>query len=75
MKKAGLFFLSLFRFILILLICLAAAFLIVWPLWKFATVNSKAYTITVLIILAALIIFALAKKIRNKILSRKDNVQ
>jgi len=68
MKK----FRSFLSFILIMLACLAAAFIIVWPLWKFATTNAKAYTITVLCLLALWIIFLIVRKIKNKTDKRNE---
>ncbi|MCQ2584983.1 MAG: hypothetical protein MJ185_05280 [Treponema sp.] len=58
---------SFLSFILILILCFISAFVIVWPLWKFATTNARAYTITVLCIAAIWIIFLCIRKIRNKI--------
>lgn len=65
--------LSFLRFMLILILCLGCAFVIVWPLWKFATVNGKAYTITTLIVFGALAVYGLIRKIRSKIKEKHES--
>ncbi|MCQ2596812.1 MAG: hypothetical protein MJ181_03105 [Treponema sp.] len=72
MNRFKSFFISLFRFLVIILLCFAAAFLIVWPLWKFATTNAKGYTWTVLVLIALCIIFAVVRSIRNKIRNKNE---
>lgn len=64
--------LSILRFLLILAGCFACAFIVVWPLWKFATSNGKAYTITVLAAAAVLLILAIVRKIRQKIKDKHE---
>lgn len=51
--------------VLITAACILFAFVLVWPLWKFATTFSKAYTIIILSLIAAGIIYLIIKKIRK----------
>ena len=51
---------------LVILLCALSSLLIVWPLWKFSTSAPKVYTITVLVISFALIIFFIIRRIKNK---------
>lgn len=56
-------FLQFLKFILLTVICIVASIVLVWPLWKFSTGTPLAYTITVLVILAALLLFVIIRKI------------
>ncbi len=58
--------------LLVILLCALSSLLIVWPLWKFSTSAPKMYTITVLAISFALIIFLIIRRIKNK-KSTKEN--
>ncbi|MCR4742706.1 MAG: hypothetical protein K5866_07570 [Treponema sp.] len=62
MKK----FITFISLLALLLACLLLAFLVVWPLWKFAIGSPKVYTWTILGIMAALLIFLIVKKIIKK---------
>lgn len=59
-------FISFLRILLLILICVGASILLVFPLWKFATAAPKIYTITVLALTAAFIIYSIIKKILVK---------
>lgn len=72
MNRFKSFFISLFRFLLIILICVASALVIVWPLWKFATTNGKAYTWTVLVLIALWIIFVIIRSVRNRLRNKNE---
>lgn len=54
-----------FSIILITLICILFSYILVWPLWKFATSFSKAYTIVLLSGLIMGILYFIIKKIIN----------
>lgn len=69
MKK----FLSFLSFLLILAGCILVAFLVVWPLWKFATSSGKLYTICTLILASLALIFFIVKKILEKSKKGKAN--
>ena len=58
-------FLGAAKLLLLLLLCTGAGALVVFPLWKFATVSPRAYTVFVLVIAAAAAIFLIAGKIRK----------
>lgn len=57
--------LNFLRVILLIGICLISAFLIVWPLWKFSTSLSKIYTIVILTLITAFILYLILTKIRK----------
>lgn len=51
--------------ILITAICILFSFVLVWPLWKFATTFSHAYTITILAIIATGLLYLVIRKIKQ----------
>lgn len=57
--------LNLFRILLLITGCLAIAFLIVWPLWKFSTTLSSVYTVIVLTVITFFILFLLFSKLKK----------
>jgi len=59
-------FLTFLKILALILICFAIAFLVVWPLWKFALSAPVVYTWVVLILLAAFFVFLIVRKILNK---------
>lgn len=58
-------FISFLKFILIIAGCALISLAFVWPFWKFSTSAPRAFTLIVLILLTALLIFVLVKKIRK----------
>lgn len=58
-------FISFLKFILIIAGCSLISLAFVWPFWKFSTSAPRAFTLIVLILLTALLIFVLVKKIRK----------
>ena len=62
MKK----FITFISVLVLLLASLLIAFLVVWPLWKFAVGSPKVYTWTIIGIMAGLVIFLIVKKILKK---------
>ena len=62
MKK----FITFISVLALLLASLLIAFLVVWPLWKFAVRSPKVYTWTIIGIMAGLVIFLIVKKILKK---------
>ncbi len=62
MKK----FITFISVLALLLASLLIAFLVVWPLWKFAVGSPKVYTWTIIGIMAGLVIFLIVKKILKK---------
>lgn len=56
---------KLLRILLLMALCIGVAFLIVLPLWKFATSNSSAYTIFVTIIAIGLVVFYIFRRIQR----------
>lgn len=57
----------LLKFFLLIICCALFALIIVWPLWKWATVSPTSYSIVLLSAVALLIVFAIAKKIFYKV--------
>ena len=53
------------KLLLLLLVCTAAGALVVLPLWKFATASPKAYSVFVLAISAAAVVFLTVRRIRR----------
>ena len=51
------FFNGFFKVFLLCLVCLGIGFVIVIPLWKWASASSETYSIVMLIVLAALFVF------------------
>ncbi|MCF0241169.1 MAG: hypothetical protein HUK25_00935 [Treponema sp.] len=64
---------SFLSFILILLACAGLSFIIVWPLWKFATSNKNLYTFFVLLLISLAAVFFITKKIIFRIRKGKTN--
>jgi len=62
MKK----FLTFIKIIGLIAACLLIAFLVVWPLWKFAITAPKVYTWFIGIALIGFILFLIGKKIYKK---------
>ena len=67
MSKFGKSFVSFLKIMGLIILCIGAAFAIVWPLWKFATAASRIYTIVVLSLIAILIVYFIVKKIIKNI--------
>ncbi|HQL32464.1 MAG: hypothetical protein EWM51_11195 [Treponema sp.] len=59
---------SVLRLALLLLVCLAAACIIVFPLWKLADANPGAYTAVCAILCSLLVIMLTASRIRQSYL-------
>ena len=66
MRAKGKFIVFL-RILLLIAACIAATIVLVFPLWKFSTSTPRIYTLTVLILCAALVIFLIVRKILSKI--------
>ena len=66
MRTKGKFIVFL-RILLLIVACVAATIVLVFPLWKFSTSTPRIYTLTVLILCAALVIFLIVRKILSKI--------
>ena len=66
MRAKGKFIVFL-RILLLIVACIAATIVLVFPLWKFSTAAPRIYTLTVLILCAALVIFLIVRKILSKI--------
>ena len=66
-------FSSLLKFILLVLICLIFSFVIVWPLWKWATVSPESYSIILLSFLACFLVYKIVKKILSSVKASKTN--
>ncbi len=58
-------FTSLGKIIVILAICIGLGFAVVWPLWKWATVNSTTYTIFILAVLVIYLLSVIFKEIKK----------
>jgi hypothetical protein len=50
---------------LLIAVCAAAGFAIVWPLWRFATGTPLLYTVTVLAALGVFIIYRIIRAVRR----------
>lgn len=57
-------FITFSRVLALASVCAGAGFVIVWPLWKFATAAPVPYTAAVLCILASFIIWRIVKAVR-----------
>ena len=66
MRTKGKFIVFL-RILLLIVACIAATIVLVFPLWKFSTSAPRIYTATVLILCAVLIVFLIVRKILSKI--------
>jgi len=60
----GKLFISLLKVLALVVLCALFAFVLVLPLWKFATVNPQAYSVTVLVSFALGILFFTGKNLR-----------
>lgn len=58
-------FLNFLRVFLLIIVCLAIALLIVWPLWKISTTYSNLYTIIVLAFVFLAFLYLIISKIRK----------
>lgn len=59
--------LNFFKFLLLIIGTFGLAFIIVWPLWKFATTLPSVYTIVVLVLIALFFIYLIVKGIRKHV--------
>ena len=66
MRTKGKFIVFL-RILLLIVACIAATIVLVFPLWKFSTSAPRIYTATVLILCAVFIVFLVVRKILSKI--------
>lgn len=60
----GKLFISLLKVLALIVLCATFTFVLVLPLWKFATVSPQAYSITVLVIFALGIFFFTGRNLR-----------
>lgn len=58
-------FSSIFKILLLVVVCFIIAFIIVWPLWKFATAASRVYTWFVLLLILCLIVAKIVMRIKK----------
>ena len=58
-------FINFLKFLLLIVIAFALAFVIVWPLWKFATSSPNVYTVLILVLLALFFIILIVQGIRK----------
>lgn len=61
---------AVFRFLLLLAVCVGAGAVIVWPLWKLADSNPSAYTLVFTLLFLAITGFIVGSRIRLSI--RRD---
>lgn len=66
-------FINFLRILILILACIAASVVIVFPLWKFSTSAPKVYTIVVLSLSAAFIIYLIVRKIIRKNKNQEKN--
>lgn len=69
------FFTSAGFFFLAALLCILSAFIIVFPIWKFATDAPKVYTIVILVLLFVLLCWFIIRKIIRKAKSNEKKSQ
>lgn len=62
-------FFSLMRFLLLIVLCISASVILVWPLWKFSISFPKVYTITILTLLGIAALFLIISKIKKSSIS------
>ena len=62
-------FFSLMRFLLLIVLCISASVILVWPLWKFSISFPKVYTITILTLLGIATLFLIISKIKKSSIS------
>ncbi len=65
MRTKGKFIVFL-RILLLIVACIAATIVLVFPLWKFSTSAPRIYTATVLILCAVFLVFLVVRKIISK---------
>ena len=58
-------FFSVLRFFLLVVLCISASVILVWPLWKFSLSFPKIYTITILSLAGLAFLFLIINKIRK----------
>ena len=59
-------FIVFLRILLLIVACIAATIVLVFPLWKFSTSAPRIYTATVLILCAVFLVFLVVRKIISK---------
>ena len=67
-------FFSIFKVVAVLAFCMALAAAFVFPLWKWALTFSKSYTVTVLLLTVAALVYGLVRtaiKLPGKVLVRR----
>lgn len=57
------------RFLLLIVLCISASVILVWPLWKFSISFPKVYTITILTLLGIAALFLIISKIKKSSIS------
>ena len=62
-------FFSILRFLLLVILCVSASVILVWPLWKFSLSFPKVYTITILTLAGIAALFLIINKIRKSSIS------
>ena len=65
MRAKGKFIVFL-RILLLIVACIAATVVLVFPLWKFSISAPRIYTATVLILCAVFLVFIIVRKILSK---------
>jgi hypothetical protein len=61
------------KFVALMTVCITAGVIIVWPLWRFATSAPVPYTIVVILLLAAFVVYRIIRAIHS--LSWKSTVR
>lgn len=56
-------FISILKILLLFVVCILTSIVLVWPFWKFSTVLPSVYTIAVLTVIFALVLFLIIRKI------------
>ncbi|MBO5608349.1 MAG: hypothetical protein J5930_10735 [Treponema sp.] len=64
-EDSGRFLSALGKIILLAAVCAVLGFGIVWPLWKWATVSAKSYTVAVLSVCALGVLWILIRSFRK----------
>ena len=60
---------SVLRFFLLIVLCVSASVILVWPLWKFSISFPKVYTIITLSLIGLAVLYLCINKIRKSSLS------
>ncbi len=60
---------SVLRFLLLIILCVSASVILVWPLWKFSISFPKVYTIITLSLIGVTLLYLCINKIRKSSLS------